>query len=125
MNSSSSFLDLLFILLLATLAMLCDSTRLGAIDGAPAQAGGQGISPIDADEVVSLYVTHDGLIFDGHHYSALSDLPDAANPPTGGCILLIPADQSIAHHRVITVWTQARQHGWTTKLGVMRRTPEP
>jgi len=123
MNTSSSFLDLLFILLLATLAMLSDSSRLGAIDGAPAKAGAQGVSPIDADAVVVLYVTDDALIYQQQLHTSLADLPKAAKPGPNGCVLLIPADQTVAHHRVIEVWSQAQDLGWPCKLGVRRESP--
>jgi len=125
MTSSSSFLDLLFILLLATLAMLCDTTRLGAVDGAPAKAGGGAIAPIDADQVIPIYVTTDGLLFEQQTFPSASDLPPSARPGPDGCVLLIPADQSVVHQRVMTQWAEMVQQNWAVKLGVQRESPTP
>jgi len=122
-TSSSSFLDLLFILLLATLAMLTDTTRLGAIDGAPAKAGGGQVSPIDANRVVPIYVTADGLLFEQQPIASADQLPPAAQPGPRGAILLIPADEAVTHQRVMQAWSRLSQQGWTTKLGVRKQQP--
>ena len=123
MNTSSSFLDLLFILLLATLAMLCNSSRLGALDGAPAKAGGGVAGVVNADQVVPIYVAEQGYVFEQQAYDAVEDLPGNARPVPGGCVLLIPVDASVSHPRVIAAWSELSERGWETKLGVQRVAP--
>ena len=118
MNSTAGFLDLLFILLLATLGMLSESVRLSNVELAPATAGGGGVSAIAADDVAVLAVADDHLIYDDQTYVRVADLPDTARPGPRGTLLVVPTDDTVPHQAVITAWSDANDRGWTTALGV-------
>jgi|GEM_PF-2540464 len=118
MNSTAGFLDLLFILLLATLGLLSESVRLSAVDLAPATAGGGGVSAVSADDVAVLAVAADHLRYDGQAYGHVNDLPDAARPGPAGTLLIVPTDDTVPHQAVITAWSDATARGWATALGV-------
>lgn len=125
MNSSNGFVDLLFILLLATLGMLCDSTRLGAIAGSPAEAGGGGVSLIQADQVKTLVVDADHLVFEAQAYPNAAALPEAAAPSARGGLLIVPAHEQTPHQAVVTVWSDLADRGWRASLGVRIRGANP
>ena len=61
MMSYKSFIDVLFIILLATLVMLTQTVNLGAVDTALAKIGPGGLSPIRADQVQVVVVSQDAL----------------------------------------------------------------
>jgi len=117
-NHTAGFLDLLFILLLATLGMLSQSVRLSSVELSPATAGGGGVSAIAADEVIVLAVGHDHLVYDNQTYLYVADLPDTAQPGPRGTLLVVPIDDDVPHQAVITAWADATARGWTTALGV-------
>lgn len=118
MNSTAGFLDLLFILLLATLGMLSHSVRLSSVELAPAAAGGGGVSAVAADNVAVLAVAAHHLVYDDQQYNLVADLPDTAAPGPQGTLLVVPTDDAVPHQAVITAWSDATARGWTTALGV-------
>lgn len=121
MQTSSAFLDFLFILLLATLFMLSRSSQLGALDAQPAKAGAGHAAAVHSSDVVPLAVTADALIFKGQTYATLDDLPPHARPEAHGTILLVPHTDDLTHHRLMAVWTQLMDRGWPVQLGVLRQ----
>ena len=115
---NAGFLDLLFILLLATLGMLSQSVRLSSVQLSPATAGGGGVSAIAANDVAVLAVAHDHLVYNDQTYLYVADLPDSAKPGPTGTLLVVPTDDNVPHQAVITAWADATTRGWTTALGV-------
>ena len=63
--SYKSFIDVLFIILLATLVMLSQTVDLGAVDTAVARIGPGGISRVRADQVQVVVVGADELQLNG------------------------------------------------------------
>lgn len=118
MQSSSVILDFLFIILLATLYQLSRSSPFAAIDAEPAKLGAQHAAAVHADDVVSLAVTADALIFDDRPFATLDELPPEAQPSARGSVLLLPRTQDITHHRMIDVYAQIADRGWPVQIGV-------
>lgn len=112
---SRGFVDVLFILLCGTIALLSQSVRLGAIDAAPARAGGGGVSPIHADQIRSLIVSDKKLALDGDPLQ-IDEVADRLKPAE--IVLLLPSMDTLSHHRMIAVWSELRERGVEARFGV-------
>ena len=112
------FIDLLFILLLATLGLLCESVRLGTLDGDPARPGGGAVTRLAADDIALVTVADDHLRYDGQSFPTAADLPTAAAPGPGRTLVLVPDANDTSHHRVVETWGALAERGWSAKLGV-------
>lgn len=110
-----SFIDVLFILLLGTMVMLTQSVRLGALDTDLARIGGEGISPVRADQVEVVVVGEHGLVHEEQPCQDTASLAARLRPDRP--VLLITADRDVRHHRVLDVWLALRDLGLDVKLG--------
>ncbi len=114
-----SFIDILFIILLATLVMLTQSVQLGAVDTALTTLGAGGISPVSADDVQILIIGQDQVEFDGRIWRTCDELGKAIRPHDP--VLLLTADAEVSHHRVMHVWSELRDRELDVKLGARPR----
>ncbi len=116
-----SFIDILFIILLATLVMLTQSVQLGAVDTALTTLGAGGISPVRADDVQIVIVGQDQVVLDGTTWQTCDELGKAIRPHDP--VLLLTADAGVSHHRVMRVWSELRDRELDVKLGARPRPP--
>lgn len=143
--ASRGFIDLLFILLLSTFALLSESLRVSNIETAPADVGTGGAELRDPGRarVVTVGpedVTLDGVSVPGHGRTAasaelaasavadlLAPLDGRASGNAGGgdpYILLIPATHRLPHQQVMHIWAALRRLGLEVRLGVQPATVE-
>ena len=115
------FIDILFIILLATLVMLTQSVQLGAVDTALTTLGAGGISPVSADEVQIVIIGQDQVEFDGRAWQTCEELAKVIRPHDP--VLLLTADAEVSHHRVMRVWSELRDRELDVKLGARPRPP--
>ncbi|MAE68019.1 MAG: hypothetical protein CMJ18_27525 [Phycisphaeraceae bacterium] len=116
MIRSTSFVDLLFILLCGTIVLLSRSIRLDGLQAAPARVGGGGVSAIMADRVRLVGVAGRGLHLGEDVYGNVGALVAALEPDE--VIVLVPVDARVSHHRVMAVWSDLAGHGRMPHLGV-------
>lgn len=114
-----SFIDVLFIILLATLVMLTQSVQLGAVDAALTTLGAGGVSPVSADEVQVILIGPDGMELDGATWQTADELAAALRPADP--VLLVTADADVSHQRVMGVWSDLRERRFDVKLGARPR----
>lgn len=119
MMSYKSFIDVLFIILLATLVMLTQSVQLGAVDTALTTLGAGGISPVSADDVQVVIVGQESVQLDSTSWQTLDELGAALR--TNDPVLLVTADADVSHHRVMGVWSALRERELDVKLGARPR----
>ncbi len=115
-----SFIDILFIILLATLVMLTQSVQLGAVDTALTTLGAGGISPVSADDVQIVIIRQDEVELDGTTWKTCDELGKVIRP--NDPVLLVTADTDVSHHRVMHVWSELRDRDLDVKLGARPRT---
>jgi len=116
-----SFIDILFIILLATLVMLTQTVNLGAVDTAVATIGPGGISPIRADRVQVVVVSQDTLHVDGTTWREIDSMGAMMRPHDP--VLLVTADEHVSHHRVMHVWSELHHRKLDVKLGARPAPP--
>ena len=116
---SKSFIDLLFILLCATIVLLSESVQIGAIDTAPVQVGGNGISSININDVRVVVVDDEQLSLDHKQYKSPEQLLKSLQ--SGQCVVLVAATENLKHHRIMNVWDVLSSSGIEVKLGARRR----
>ncbi len=121
MMSYKSFIDILFIILLATLVMLTQSVQLGAVDTALTTLGADGISPISADDVQIVIIGQDQVELDGTTWKTCDELGKAIRP--NDPVLLLTADAKVSHQRVMRVWSELRERELDVKLGARPKPP--
>ena len=114
-----SFIDILFIILLATLVMLTQSVQLGAVDTALTTLGAGGISPVSADDVQIVIIRQDEVELDGTTWQTCDELGKVIRP--NDPVLLVTADADVSHHRVMHVWSELRDRELDVKLGARPR----
>ena len=116
-----SFIDILFIILLATLVMLTQSVQLGAVDTALTTLGAGGISPVSADDVQIVIIGQDQVELDGTIWQTCDELGNAIRP--NDPVLLLTADAEVSHQRVMRVWSELRERELDVKLGARPKPP--
>ncbi len=121
MMSYKSFIDILFIILLATLVMLTQSVQLGAVDTALTTLGAGGISPVNVDDVQIVIIGQDQVQLDDTAWRTCEELAKAIRPHDP--VLLLTADAEVSHHRVMRVWSELRERELDVKLGARPRPP--
>jgi biopolymer transport protein ExbD len=114
-----SFIDILFIILLATLVMLTQSVQLGAVDTALTTLGAGGISPVNVDDVQIVLIRQDEVELDGTSWQTCDELGKVIRPDDP--VLLVTAEADVSHHRVMHVWSQLRDRDLDVKLGARPR----
>lgn len=119
MMTYKSFIDVLFIILLATLVMLTQSVQLGAVDTALTTLGAGGVSPVSADEVQVVLVGPELVELDGKTWPTADQLAAALRPDDP--VLLVTAEADVSHHRVMGVWSDLRDRRFDVKLGARPR----
>lgn len=127
---SKSFLDLLFILLCATIVMLSDSVRLGSLAVDPVRADASSVMPVDWTRAVLVRVSDTDLRTRDQRFSPaelvrhLRDEPetDETGRSSVPAALLAPADNRVPHARVMAVLVELRRLGIRTELAVR---PDP
>ena len=119
--NNKRFIDILFIIRLATLVMLTQSGQLGSGDTALTTLGAGGISPVSADDVQILIIGQDQVEFDGRIWRTCDELGKAIRPHDP--VLLLTADAEVSHHRVMHVWSELRDRELDVKLGARPRPP--
>ncbi len=112
---SKSFIDLLFILLCATIVLLSESVRIGMIDTAPVEMGGGGVSRISIEDVHVVVVDEKTLTMDSKSYESPDKL--ILQVPREHCFVLVPATAELKHHRIMKVWDALSTSGFDVKLG--------
>jgi biopolymer transport protein ExbD len=120
MTVSKSFVDILFILLCATIVLLSQSLQVGAVKTAPAEVGGGAISPVKADEVRAVVVNQKDLLIDGVSVG-VQGLKGKLE--SHECALLVPGDEGLSHHRMMKVWSDLRAMDVTVKLAAVETEP--
>ncbi len=123
MTNYKSFIDILFIILLATLVMLTQSVQLGAVDTALTTLGAGGISPVSADDVQIVIIGQDQVELDGTTWQTCDELGNAIRPHDP--VLLLTADAEVSHQRVMRVWSELRERELDVKLGARPKPPAP
>lgn len=109
------FVDLLFILLCSTIVLLAQSIPLRGLLAEPAVAGTGGSRPLGGDDVVLVSVSESTLTTQSASGTRLEEL---SIPSSSSTVIIVPAADTITHHRVIDVWRQAREAGFHVELGV-------
>ncbi len=123
MMSYKSFIDVLFIILLATLVMLTKSVQLGAVDTALTTLGAGGISPVNAGDVQIVIVGPEQVQLDGTTWQTCDELGNQIRPHDP--VLLVTADAEVSHHRVMRVWSDLRELELDVMLGARPRQTVP
>jgi len=118
-----SFIDVLFILLLSTIAMLTQTVRVGALDTELLDAGSGGVSHVRAEEVEIVVITAAGLRHDERLWTDAAQL--AGVLPAGAPVLLVVTDDAVRHHEVISVWSELTGQGFDVNLGAPTRSATP
>ncbi len=121
MMNYKSIIDILFIILLATLVMLTQSVQLGAVDTAFTTLGAGGISPVSADDVQIVIIGQDQVELDGMTWQTCDELGNAIRPHDP--VLLLTADAEVSHQRVMRVWSELRERELDVKLGARPKPP--
>ena len=119
-----SFVDLLFILLCSTIVMLSQSIQVSSMDIAPAKIGSGSLSEINADDVtlLAVYENKYEIVIDDGRTQQFSDIRELqATIPQGKCLLLSAAEENISHHRIMSVFSQCVDIGYTVKLAAIPR----
>ncbi|MEM9065170.1 MAG: hypothetical protein AAGB51_06725 [Planctomycetota bacterium] len=111
-----SFVDLLFILLLGTLVMLSRSIEVGSLDTAPAEVGTGGSAPENIDRACVVVVGDESVGIGSEE--GIPDADAASRIEAEQWVLLVPAHESLSHHRMMAVWSVMNDAGYTVKLGV-------
>lgn len=117
-----SFIDILFILLLAAIVMLATSVQLGGLDASPVKVGAEGVSPIRADEVQIVVVEHDRLLTMDRSYADMEHLVQDLKPDSP--VLLVTGREEITHQRMMSVWSDFKRRGRSVELGVEPISPD-
>jgi biopolymer transport protein ExbD len=112
-----SFVDLVFIVLCALIVVLEDSVELRGLT----------VDPAGLDSSASHAIAIDGpgvLVVGGEWYAAGGrrfDSVDAALASLGeqAKVVVVPADRSISHERVIAAWWRVSSSGCGAELGVL------
>jgi len=118
MIKSTNFIDLLFILLCGTIVMLSQSLRLGGIEAKPAKVGGGAVSEIMADDVRIVGVSESKLAMEGRDFVNAVDVSKQLLP--SAAVVLVPSNESVSHHRMMQVWSQFTELGWSPQIGVQK-----
>ena len=116
-----AFIDLLFILLCSAIVLLSESVRLGTVEAKPAEVGGGAVTPISVDQVRLIVVRESELVFEDRPYQKLEALLRGWHGDE--CAVLIPSDETIAHHRMMSVWSDFKEIGLQVKFGAKPRKP--
>ncbi len=119
MMNYKSFIDILFIILLATLVMLTQSVQLGAVDTELTTLGAAGISPVNAADVQIVIVGQEQVQLDGTPWQTCDELGNQIRPHDP--VLLLTADAEVSYHRVMRVWSALRELELDVKLGARPR----
>jgi len=114
--SYRSFIDVLFILLLAAIVMLAQSFHVGGLEMEPAKVGADGVSSLHADEVQLVVVTEDALLLEEREYADGVAVDRALAP--GQPVLLVAQQAVVSHQRVMTAWSELKNLGRDVRLGV-------
>lgn len=109
------FVDLLFILLCGAIVMLAQSVRLGAIPSDPAEADAETES-VSGGDVVVMVVGTDWIGIGERRFSSIEEAALAAGTID---VVMVPADRSVAHHRMIEVWDHITDEGRVARFGVV------
>ena len=112
-----SFIDMLFILLCATIVLLSESIRIGTVDAKPAEVGGGAVAEISINQVRLVIVQDDGLIFEEKPYAEWMQLVKANRWVGDECVVLIPEAEDVTHHRMMKAWSDFLEAGFQVKFG--------
>ncbi|QDU32037.1 hypothetical protein KS4_00650 [Poriferisphaera corsica] len=111
------FIDMLFILLCATIVLLSESVRIGTVDAKPAKVGGGAVTDISVNQVRIVIVRPDELIFEEQPYGNMTDIAKANQWLGDECAVLIPSIENVTHHRMMDVWSSFQEAGYQVKFG--------
>ncbi len=120
MMMRSSFVDLLFILLCSAIVLLSQSLHIGAVEIAPAEAGGGGISEVNADDVRVVAVYEERLVLEEGDVASPAALAEMVSAEE--TVLLVSGDERVSHHRMMDVWSALRERRVAVRFGVIDRT---
>ena len=117
---SKSFIDLLFILLCGTIALLSQSLYIGPVDTGLLKMGKDKVGVVrQTQNILPVIIKPEGLVHINETYGNAEDL--AKTLTSNDCVLLISGDDKQTHHQVMGVWSQlkdlAKTYGFTVKLG--------
>ena len=111
------FIDMLFILLCATIVLLSESIRIGTVEAKPAEVGGGAVSEISMNQVRLVIVQAEGLIFEEKPYAQFTELVKANRWLGDECAVLVPEAEDVTHHRMMKVWSDFQEAGYQVKFG--------
>ncbi len=119
-----SFVDLVFILLCAAVVLLSRSVYMGSVQAAPAEVD-QGLSqPLEPTKTRLIVIGATDLRIEGGE--PLTDAAAVLDAVGDSDLLaLVPADESVSHHRVLTVWSQLRSAGRTVQFAAVPSAAPP
>ena len=115
-----SFIDVMFILLCAAVALLSRTVYVGTAEAEAAKIGGETVSSSES-RLVAVVVRPDALLVEGRD---VGDDPSAVAGAMGegpATAVLIPSDAGVAHHRVMEVWAALGDLGVDAKLAAAPR----
>jgi hypothetical protein len=119
-----SFVDLVFILLCATVVLLTQSVTLKGLKADPTDIGDGDAHTIDSSRTEILVVSDEWVGLGGAKFST----PDAALASVAQdpdvTVVIVPEHADVSHHRVIGTWWDLKRSGLHVELGVRPENPE-
>lgn len=115
---TKSFIDLLFILLCATIVMLTQSVQVGTVSTAPAEVDGDQLAEHDKPEMRVVVVGSESLYLDGEPVARAAEIAPQIDPRAMAVVM--PRDDGLSHHRVMAVWSDLRELGVDAQLGAVQ-----
>ena len=109
-----SFIDLMFILLCASLALLSRTIYVGESEAEAAQIGGGG--PSGESRLIAVVVAADSLSISGEPVADSAALAERLADEIDATAVLVPEGDGVSHHRVMEVWAALRDANVTAKL---------
>lgn len=116
MRLSTSFIDVLFILMFCTVLLLLDSVRLGELPTDPARVDAASAAAVTDPTPVLVSVSSQAIFTGGNRHATAREALAAL--PRGGEVILVSADADVPHHRVMQVFSELSTAGLRVKLGV-------
>lgn len=113
---TNGFIDVLFLVLFATMVMLSESLPLKGLDVAPARSGSGAVSPLAYDAARLVVVGDDDYAVSGDRLTDLTSVAGHLDSDTQP--VLVPESGSTSHHRMIEAWTRLNEMGWSPVFGV-------
>lgn len=113
---SRSFVDLMFILLAAAIMLLTQSVQMRGMKCDPVHSKGGESRDITGSGIEVVVISNDWIGVRGKHYEDVQQVLAVIEKDLN--IVLVPENDSISHHRVISLWLDLRAAGRHIELGI-------